>query len=99
MNSTRQRNNLLILRGEEVRHGDVTDLVDGSAERRVWERWKNGQSAAAISRALERKNKTGIERIVVVHDRSGAAPESLGSTKAATARIFGRWPSWSKCSH
>ena len=33
----------------------------------LWERWKNGQSAAAISRALERKNKTGVERIVVVH--------------------------------
>src|ERR1700726_2841569 len=32
-----------------------------------WERWKNGQSAAAISRALERKNKTGVERIVVLH--------------------------------
>ena len=29
----------------------------------LWERWKNGQSAAAISRALERKNKTGVERI------------------------------------
>ena len=27
----------------------------------LWERWKNGQSAAAISRALERKNKTGVE--------------------------------------
>ena len=32
----------------------------------LWERWKNGQSAAAISRALERKNKTGVERIVGV---------------------------------
>ena len=50
----------------------------------LWERWKNGQSAAAISRALERKNKTGVERIVVLHGgiRAGAAPESLGSTKA-----------------
>jgi hypothetical protein len=26
----------------------------------LWERWKNGQSAAAISWALERKNKTGL---------------------------------------
>ena len=26
----------------------------------LWERWKSGQSAAAISRALERKNKTGV---------------------------------------
>ena len=33
----------------------------------LWNRWKNGQSAAAISRALERKNKTGVERIVVLH--------------------------------
>src|SRR5580704_13313787 len=33
----------------------------------LWDRWRNGQSAAAISRALERKNKTGVERIVVLH--------------------------------
>ena len=49
----------------------------------LWERWKNGQSAAAISRALE-KNKTGVEQIVVLHgrDRASVAPESLGGTKA-----------------
>ena len=39
----------------------------------LWERWKNGQSAAAISRALERKNKTGVERIVVLHGGIGPA--------------------------
>ena len=33
----------------------------------LWDRWRNGQSAAAISRTLERKNKTGVERIVVLH--------------------------------
>ena len=38
----------------------------------LWERWKNGQSAAAISRALERRNKTGVERIVVL--RGGIMP-------------------------
>src|SRR3974390_2002155 len=32
------------------------------------------QSAAAISRALERKNKTGVERIVVVHGGIVPAP-------------------------
>jgi hypothetical protein len=37
-----------------------------------WERWKKGQSAAAISRALERRNKIGVERIVVLH--GGIAP-------------------------
>src|SRR5580700_381567 len=40
----------------------------------LWERWKNGQSTAAISRALERKNKTGVERIVVVHGGIVPAP-------------------------
>ena len=45
----------------------------------LWERWKNGQSAAAISRALERKNKTGVERIVVVHARGGAMSRRQGS--------------------
>src|SRR3974390_3716388 len=33
----------------------------------LWEGWRNGQSVAAVSRALERKNKTGVERIVVLH--------------------------------
>ena len=40
----------------------------------LWERWKNGQSAAAIPRALERKNKTGVERIVVFHGGIVPAP-------------------------
>ena len=35
----------------------------------LWERWKNGQSAAAISRALERRNKT-----VVLHGGIAPAP-------------------------
>ena len=38
----------------------------------LWERWRNGQSAAAISRALERRNKTGVLAIVVRH--GGIAP-------------------------
>jgi len=49
----------------------------------LWERWKNGQSAAAISRALERKNKTGVERIVVL--RAG-----LELIVAVTGRPRGR---------
>jgi hypothetical protein len=40
----------------------------------LWERWKNGQSAAAISRALERRNKTGVERIIVLHGGIAPAP-------------------------
>ena len=38
----------------------------------LWERWKSGQSVSAISRALDRKNKTGVEKIVTF--RGGIAP-------------------------
>src|SRR5215468_11259659 len=50
---------------EEVAHGDVTDMVHGGAEVRT--RWKNGQSVLAISLALERRNKIGVRRIVVLN--------------------------------
>ncbi|WP_192182886.1 helix-turn-helix domain-containing protein, partial [Mesorhizobium amorphae] len=38
----------------------------------LWERWRQGQSISAISRALERRNKTGVQRIVALH--GGIAP-------------------------
>ena len=40
----------------------------------LWERWKNGQSVLAISRALERRNKTGVQRIVALHGGIAPAP-------------------------
>ena len=56
----------------------------------LWERWKNGQSAAAISRALERKNKTGVERIVVFH--GGIVPTPRRRALAARLRNVKRFP-------
>ena len=49
-------------------------MFTASQKAELWERWKNGQSAAAISRALERRNKTGVERIVVLHGGIAPAP-------------------------
>jgi DNA-binding CsgD family transcriptional regulator len=46
----------------------------GEEKAELWERWKNGQSAAAISPALERRNKTGVQRIVAVHGGIAPAP-------------------------
>ena len=40
----------------------------------LWERWKNGQSVLAISRGLERRNKTGVQRIVALHGGMAPAP-------------------------
>jgi hypothetical protein len=39
----------------------------------LWERWKNGQCVADIARALERKNKSGVYRILAFN--GGIAPE------------------------
>ena len=40
----------------------------------LWERWKSGQSVLAISRALERRNKTGVQAIVALHGGIAPAP-------------------------
>src|SRR5262249_16120855 len=39
-----------------------------------WERWKNGHRVVAISRALERRNKTGVQRIVALNGGIAPAP-------------------------
>ena len=38
----------------------------------LWERWKNGQCVADIARALERRNKSGVYRILALN--GGIAP-------------------------
>jgi len=39
----------------------------------LWERWRNGQCVADIARALERRNKSGVYRILALN--GGIAPE------------------------
>jgi hypothetical protein len=34
----------------------------------LWERWKEGRSISSISRALERRSKGGVRRIISLHD-------------------------------
>jgi len=62
----------------------------------LWERWKNGQCVADIARALGRRNKSGVYRILA-HD-GGIVPlprrraagalrlEERGTTSNATVR-------------
>src|SRR6187455_3506724 len=40
----------------------------------LWERWKNGQSVLAISPGLERRNTTGVQRIVALNGGIAPAP-------------------------
>ena len=49
----------------------------------LWERWKSGQCVADIARALERRNKSGVYRILASQRRNcaGAPPQSSGSAE------------------
>src|SRR2546425_10665846 len=38
----------------------------------VWDRWRNGQCVADIARALERRNKSGVYRVLALN--GGIAP-------------------------
>src|SRR6185295_11005702 len=60
----------------------VTSRIWFTAAQRaeLWERWKSGSSAAAISRALDRRNKTGVVRIVVLHGGMAPAPRRRALT-------------------
>jgi transposase, IS30 family len=40
----------------------------------LWERWKSGQCVADIARALERRNKSGVYRILAVNGGIAPAP-------------------------
>jgi transposase, IS30 family len=50
----------------------------------LWERWKNGQSVLAISRVMERRNKTGVQRIVALH---GGIPPARRRRAVAALRL------------
>src|SRR3974390_3074804 len=50
----------------------------------LWERWKRGQSVADIARALERRNKSGVYRILA--GNGGIAP-SLRRRASAALRL------------
>lgn len=63
----------------------VTSRVWFTAEQKaeLWERWKQGQSISSISRALERRTKGGVQRIVSVH--GGIAPSARRRAPLALA--------------
>jgi len=60
----------------------VTSRIWFTAQQKaeIWERWKNGQSISAISRALERRTKGGVQRIVVVRGGIAPAPRRRATT-------------------
>ena len=58
-------------------------------KRELWERWKGGQCVADIARALGRRNKSGVYRILALD--GGIAPiprrRASGALRLRSARI------------
>src|SRR6266480_6436037 len=48
----------------EAYGGECTAEVHDEAEGRALDRWRNGQCIADIARALERRNKSGVYRVL-----------------------------------
>src|SRR5512132_2380675 len=46
----------------------------------LWERWKSGQCVADIARALERRNKSGVYRVLALN--GGIAPARRRAPRA-----------------
>ena len=44
----------------------------------LWERWKSGQCVADIARALERRNKSGVYRVLALKGGIAPAPRRRG---------------------
>ena len=45
----------------------------------LWERWKSGQCVADIARALERRNKSGVYRVLALNGGMAPAPRRRAS--------------------
>ena len=63
---------LLVFRGEKVSHGDVTGFVHSGAEGRALGAMEERTKCCGHLGPPQRKNKTGVGRIVVLH--GGAVP-------------------------
>src|ERR1700689_1897450 len=48
-------------------------------KRELWERWKGGQCVAEIARALGRRNKSGVYRILALNGGIAPAPRQRAS--------------------
>src|SRR5262249_59425438 len=58
----------------------------------LWERWKSGQCVADIARALERRNKSGVYRVLAGNGGIAPAPRrrALGALRLEEREEFSR---------
>jgi len=53
----------------------------------LWERWKRGQCVADIARALERRNKSGVYRVLAVNGGIAPPPRSQAYLNKIALRL------------
>jgi hypothetical protein len=54
--------------------GNARTRFTAKQKAELWERWKSGQCVADIARALERRNKSGVYRVLTVNGGIAPAP-------------------------
>src|SRR5262245_30878147 len=63
---------LILLDWEVAMEGNARTWFTPKQRAELWERWKSGQCVADIARALERRNKSGVYRVLAID--GGIAP-------------------------
>src|SRR5215471_13950705 len=58
---------LILLDWEVAMEGNARTWFTPKQRAELWERWKSGQCVADIARALERRNKSGVYRVLAIN--------------------------------
>src|SRR6516225_4416253 len=65
---------LILLRRRCAMEGTARIWFTPQQRAELWERWKNGQCVADIARALARRNKSGVYRVLAVNGEIAPLP-------------------------
>ena len=70
----------------------------------LWERWRSGQCVADIARALERRNKSGVYRVLALNGGIAPAPRRRAAVALRLARVdcfpaHAAFPKWQEGRH
>ena len=72
--STQHASNLCQMRRRAGCEGTARIWFTPQQKAELWERWKSGQCVADIARALERRNKSGVYRVLALNGGIAPAP-------------------------
>src|SRR5262249_35429616 len=71
---------LILLDWEVAMEGNARTWFTPKQRAELWERWKSGQCVADIARALERRNKSGVYRVLAINGGIAPSPRRRAPT-------------------